>query len=130
MNSDLMMFSRGKKWSPRSGMRRDKYDHLLDKPWVKAAKAACGCVVAIAESSGESMQYPALRKLSRNWAFSTPEATWEVQARVQRLPLSKLFHLAFSFLFHGCELRNTCNPLLSSPARAVYKHGITRTRGV
>ena len=51
MNSDLMMFSRGKKWSPRSSMVRDKYDHSLDKPWVKAAKAACGCVVAIAESN-------------------------------------------------------------------------------
>ena len=32
-------------------------------------------------------------------AFSTPEATWEVQARVQRLPLSEPFDHAFFFLF-------------------------------
>ena len=43
------------------------------------------------------------------WPFSTPEATWawEVQVLVQRLPLSEPFNLAFSFLFQGCELRNT-----------------------
>ena len=41
--------------------------------------------------------------------FSTPETTWEVQARVQRFPLSEPFDLAFSFLFHDCEPRNTCN---------------------
>ena len=43
------------------------------------------------------------------WPFSTPEATWEVQARVQCLPLSDPFNLTFSFLLHHCELRNTGN---------------------
>ena len=33
---------------------------------------------------------------SATWPFSTPEATLEVQV------------LTFSFLFQGCELRNTC----------------------
>ena len=64
--------------------------------------------------SGESIQYPALRKWPRNLAFSTPEATWEVQARVQRLPLSEPFDLAFSFLFHGGELRNTFTVIASA----------------
>ena len=52
-----------------------------------------------------------------------------VQAHVQRLPLSEPFDLTFSFLFHGCELRNTCNSftVISSAVRAV---GITQTRGV
>ena len=63
--------------------------------------------------------YPALCKWPRNLAFSIPEATWEVQARVQRLPLSEPFDLAFSFLFHGCELRNTCNSF-TVIASAVY----------
>ena len=32
------------------------------------------------------------------WPFSTPGAMWEVQARVQLLPLSEPFVLTFSFL--------------------------------
>ena len=46
---------------------------------------------------------------SVTWPLSTLEATWEVQARVQRLPLSEPFNLTFFFLFQGCELRHTCN---------------------
>ena len=52
--------------------------------------------------------------------FSTPEATCEVQVRVQRLPLSEPFDLAFSFLFKGCEPFTVC----------AYARGITRMRGV
>ena len=56
------------------------------------------------------------------WPFSTPEATWEVQARVQCLPLSEPFDLALSFLFHSCELRNTCNSftVIASAVREQY----------
>ena len=56
------------------------------------------------------------------WPFSTPEATWEVQARVQRLPLSEPFDLRFSYLFHSCELRNTCNSftVIASVVRVWY----------
>ena len=78
--------------------------------------------------SGESKQYPALRKWPRNLAFSTAEATWEVQARVQRLLLSEPFDLAFSFLFHGCELRKTGNSF-TVIASAVHDIIITRECG-
>ena len=59
---------------------------------------------------------------SGTWPFSTPEATWEVQARVQRLLLSEPFDLTFSFLFHGYELRNTSNPftVIASAVRIQY----------
>ena len=53
------------------------------------------------------------------WPFSTPEGTWEVQARVQRLPLSEPFNLTFSFLFHGCGLRNSFT-VISSAVRVRY----------
>ena len=46
--------------------------------------------------------------VQRGRPFSTPEATWEVQVRVQRLPLSEPFDLAFSFLFKGCEPFTVC----------------------
>ena len=56
------------------------------------------------------------------WPFSTPEATWVVQARIQHLSLSVHFDLTFSFLFHGCELRNMCNSftVIASAVRLRY----------
>ena len=55
--------------------------------------------------------------------FSTHEATWESQARVQRLPLSEPLDLKYSFLLHPCELRTACKlfTIIASTVGVRYK---------
>jgi len=57
MSLDLMMFSRVEKRCPTWGIVRERNNHLLESPWQKAAKAAWGCVVAIADSSFKSQPH-------------------------------------------------------------------------